>query len=210
MSDSFALRLAYQHQEWDGMWTEVNSGEDMYTESDVVRVSARWDMTDNLEALIKFNYGKAKTNYTSAINIPTNLAQPGVEYPDRFAINQPNSEQNEDDGFGLRLTWAINESLTLVSITDARHGENDYFEDVDGTADDLAIDMALLGGAVGGHLEQDLAVPDVVVLVWYLAEVLDEVDGLLGGVEEDGELVVEVPADDLRRAPGRSWGCRRR
>ena len=150
VSDSFALRLAYQHQEWDGMWTEVNSGDDMYTESDVVRVSARWDVTDNLEALIKFNYGKAKTNYTSAINIPTNLAQPGVEYPDRFAINQPNFEQNEDDGFGLRLTWAINESLTLVSITDARHGENDYYEDVDGTADDLAIDMALLGGAVGG------------------------------------------------------------
>ena len=150
LSDSFALRVAYQHQEWEGMWTEVNSGDDMYTESDVVRISARWDVTDNLEALIKYNYGKAKTNYTSAINIPFNLAEPGVEYPDSFAINQPNFEQNEDDGLGLRLTWAINDTLTLVSITDARNGENDYFEDVDGTADDWAVDLALLGGILGG------------------------------------------------------------
>lgn len=153
ISDTFALRLAYQHQEWDGMWTEVNSGEDMYTESDVIRVSARWDITDSLEALIKFNHGKAETNYTSAVNIPTNLAQPGVEYPDRFAINQPNYEQNEDDGFGLRLTWAMNDSLTLVSITDVRSGENDYYEDVDGSANDVAIDEALFGvpgGALGG------------------------------------------------------------
>ena len=133
------------------MWTEVLSGEDMYTESDVIRVSARWDITDSLEALIKFNHGKAETNYTSAVNIPTNLAQPGVEYPDRYAINQPNYEQNEDDGFGLRLTWAINDSLTLVSITDVRSGENDYFEDVDGSANDVAIDEALFG-VPGGYL----------------------------------------------------------
>ena len=79
------------------------------------------------------------------------MAQPGVEYPDRFAINQPNYEQNEDDGFGLRLTWAINDSLTLVSITDVRSGENDYFEDVDGSANDVAIDEALFG-VPGGYL----------------------------------------------------------
>lgn len=153
VSDSFALRLAYQHQEWEGMWEEVISGDDAYTESDVVRLMARWDISDNFEALIRFNYGEAETNYTSAINIPTNLADPGEEYPDKYAINQPNYEDNEDEGFGLRLTWNINDSLTLVSITDVRSGENNYFEDVDGSADDLAIDEALFetqGGAVGG------------------------------------------------------------
>ncbi|MGI9288998.1 MAG: TonB-dependent receptor [Pseudomonadales bacterium] len=150
VSDSFALRLAYQHQEWEGMWEEVISGDDMYTESDVVRLMARWDISDNFEALIRFNYGEAETNYTSAINIPTNLADPGNEYPDKYAINAPNFEDNEDDGFGMRLTWNLNDSLTLVSITDVRSGENNYFEDVDGSADDLAIDEALLGGAVGG------------------------------------------------------------
>jgi iron complex outermembrane receptor protein len=149
VSDSFALRLAYQHQEWEGMWEEVISGDDMYTESDVVRLMARWDITDNLEALVRFNYGEAETNYTSAINIPTNLADPGEEYPDKYAINKPNYEDNEDEGFGLRLTWSINDSLTLVSITDVRSGENNYFEDVDGTADDLAVDIAL-GLGLGG------------------------------------------------------------
>ncbi len=153
LSDSFALRLAYQNQKWAGMWTEVNSGQEMYTESDVLRLSARWDISDNLEALIKYNKGDAETNYTSAVSILTNPAQPGVEYPDRFAINQPNFEQNKDDGFGLRLTWALSDSLTLVSITDSRSGENDYYEDVDGTADDITIDEAVFGvpgGAVGG------------------------------------------------------------
>jgi iron complex outermembrane receptor protein len=153
LSDSFALRLAYQNQKWEGMWTEVNSGQEMYTESDVLRLSARWDISDNLEALFKYNKGDAETNYTSAVSILTNPAQPGVEYPDRFAINQPNFEQNKDDGFGLRLTWSLSDSLTLVSITDSRSGENDYFEDVDGTADDITIDEAVFGvpgGAVGG------------------------------------------------------------
>jgi iron complex outermembrane receptor protein len=153
LSDSFALRLAYQNQKWEGMWTEVNSGQEMYTESDVLRLSARWDISDNLEALFKYNKGDAETNYTSAVSILTNPAQTGVEYPDRFAINQPNFEQNKDDGFGLRLTWSLSDSLTLVSITDSRSGENDYFEDVDGTADDITIDEAVFGvpgGAVGG------------------------------------------------------------
>jgi iron complex outermembrane receptor protein len=153
VSDSFALRLSYQHQEWEGMWEEINSGDDAYVESDYVRLMARWDVTDNIEALFRFNYGDVETNYTSVVNIPTNLADPGEEYPDKYAINRPNSEENEDEGFGLRLNWQINDSLSLVSITDVRSGENDYFEDVDGTADDVAIDEALFGvpgGAVGG------------------------------------------------------------
>ena len=83
VSESFALRLAYQHQKWEGMWEEVISGDDMYTESDVVRLSARWDVTDNFEALFRVNYGNAETNYTSAVNIPFNLADPGEEYPDK-------------------------------------------------------------------------------------------------------------------------------
>ena len=153
VSESFALRLAYQHREWEGMWEEVISGDDMYTESDVVRLSARWDVTDNFEALFRFNYGDTETNYTSIASIAYNLADPGEEYPDKYAINKPNFEQNENEGFGLRLNWEINDSLTLVSITDVRSGDNDYFEDVDGSADDLAIDELVFetpGGAVGG------------------------------------------------------------
>jgi iron complex outermembrane recepter protein len=153
VSDTFALRLAYQHQEWEGMWEEVISGDEAYTESDAVRLMARWDVSDSFEAVLRANYGKAETNYTSAMNIPTNLAEPGEEYPDKYAINTPNFEENEDEGFGLRLSWDINKSLSLVSITDVRSGENEYREDVDGTADDVAVDEALFGvpgGALGG------------------------------------------------------------
>jgi len=141
VSESFSLRLAYQHQEWEGMWEEVVTGDDAYQESDAVRLMARWDISDSFEALLRVNYAKAETNYTSAMNIPLNIADPGEEYPDKYAITTPNYEENEDEGVGLRLSWDINDSLQLISITDYRTGENDYYEDVDGTADDSAISL---------------------------------------------------------------------
>ena len=149
VSDSFALRLAYQGQKWEGMWEEINSGEDMYTESDTVRLMARWNVTDNFEALFRANYSNAETNYTSAANIALNVAEPGVEYPDKFALTNPNYEEVEDDGFGIRLIWDINDSLTLVSITDVRSGEASFSEDADGTADDAGFD-AVFGPIFGG------------------------------------------------------------
>jgi iron complex outermembrane recepter protein len=149
VSDSFALRLAYQHQEWEGMWEEINSGEDAYTETDTLRIMARWNVTDNFEALFRANYSNAETNYTSGVNIPFNLADPGEEYPDKYALNNPNDEEVEAEGFGMRLTWDINDALTLVSITDVRSGEANYLEDADNTAADAVIDAAL-GPATGG------------------------------------------------------------
>ncbi len=150
VSDAFALRIAYQHQEWEGMWEEVVTGDDAYQESDAVRLMARWDISDSFEALLRVNYAEAETNYTSAINIPLNIVDPGEEYPDKYAVTTPNYEENEDQGVGLRLSWDINDSLQLISITDYRTGENDYYEDVDGTADDSAISLILLGADIGG------------------------------------------------------------
>jgi iron complex outermembrane receptor protein len=149
VSDTFALRLSYQHNEWEGMWEEVNTGDDAYQESDTVRLTALWNPREDLEVVLRGNYTDADTNYTSAINYALNTADPGEEYPDKYAVTTPNYEENEDYGFGMRLTWDINDELTLVSITDVRHGENDYTEDVDGTADDAAVD-ALFGGITGG------------------------------------------------------------
>ena len=150
LSDSFALRLAYQHDEWEGMWEEINTGDDAYTESDAVRLMARWDVSDNFEALFRGNYAKADTNYTSTTNIPFNVAEPGVEYPDKYALNEPNYEENEDYGFGMRLNWDISDTFSLVSITDVRHGENIFRTDGDETADDAAVDLILFGGFTGG------------------------------------------------------------
>ncbi len=149
VSDTFALRLAYQHQEWEGMWKEVNTGDDAYQESDTVRLMARWTPGDDFEAVFRANYSDAETNYTSMINIPLSLVKPGKEYPDKYGLNDPNFEENEDSGVGMRLTWDINNELTLVSITDVRTGENDYFEDVDGTDNDAAVD-AIFGPITGG------------------------------------------------------------
>ena len=149
VSDTFALRLSYQHQEWEGMWEEINTGDDAYQESDTVRLMARWNPSEDFDAIMRGNYSDAGTNYTSAINVALNTADPGEEFPDKYAVTTPNYEENEDYGFGLRLTWDINDDLTLVSITDVRSGENDYTEDADGTADNAAVD-ALFGMITGG------------------------------------------------------------
>jgi iron complex outermembrane receptor protein len=148
-SDTFAVRLAYQHDEWEGMWEEVNSGEDAYQESDTVRLSARWSPSDYFEAILRGNYSEAETNYTSALNTDLSTIAPGVEYPDKYAVNHPNDEYNENSGVGLRLTWNLSDTMTLVSITDVRTGENDYLEDADGTDNDAAVD-AIYGPITGG------------------------------------------------------------
>ncbi len=149
VSDSFAVRLAYQGQKWEGMWKEVNSGEDAYTQTDTLRLMARWNVSENFEAIFRANSSKGETNYTSGISIPLNLADPGQEYPDRYALTNPNYEEATNDGFGMRLTWDINDTLTLVSITDVRSGETKYLEDTDGTAADDVID-AFFGVGTGG------------------------------------------------------------
>ena len=114
-SDTFAVRLAYQHDEWEGMWEEVNSGEDAYQESDTVRLSARWSPSDDFEAILRGNYGEAETNYTSALNTGLSTIAPGVEYPDKYAVNHPNDESYENSGVGLRLTWNLSDTMTLSS-----------------------------------------------------------------------------------------------
>jgi iron complex outermembrane receptor protein len=48
----------------------------------------------------------------------------------------------------MRLSWDISDALTLVSITDYRHDKNDYFEGVDGTADNAVVD-AIVGFGTG-------------------------------------------------------------
>jgi len=149
VSDTFAVRLAYQHDEWEGMWEEVNSGDDAYQESDTVRLTARWSPSDDFEAILRANYSEAETNYTSAMNIPLSTIAPGDKFPDKYAVNDPNYEDAEDYGFGLRLTWNFGDTMELVSITDVRTGENDYLEDADGTDNDAAVD-AIYGPITGG------------------------------------------------------------
>ena len=149
ISDTFAVRLAYQHDEWEGMWKEVNSGNDAYQESDAVRLTARWNVTDSFEALLRGNYSEADTNYSGTPNVSLSTVEPGEEFPEKYALNRPVYENNEDYGFGLRLTWDVNDTLTFTSITDSRHGENSFIDDIDGTDNDAGVD-AILGPVTGG------------------------------------------------------------
>jgi iron complex outermembrane receptor protein len=64
---------------------------------------------------------------------------------DKYGLTEttkPNFDKVESDGVGLRLTWDINDSLVLTSITDVRSADSEYREDIDGSADDAAIDAA--------------------------------------------------------------------
>jgi iron complex outermembrane recepter protein len=168
VSDTLAVRLAYQKEEWEGMWKEVNSGDDAYQESQTARFMALWSPSDDFEALLRLNYSEAETNYTSALNTQFNTADPGEEYPDKYSLSKPNYEENETKGVGLRLSWDINDSLTLVSISDYREGTNDYFEDVDGTGDDAAVDALLgaIGFGIAGATTLDVSIDTEVESVY--------------------------------------------
>jgi len=149
ISDQFALRAAYYGSRLEGIWDDVVQGEEGYTDTDSFRVMARWNPTETLEALLTYSYSELDSNMNGIYNPALSIVEPGEEFPDKIARSQKNREENETDGINLRLTWHLNDSLTLTSITDARSYDYNYAQDLDGTADDAAIDAAL-GGVTGG------------------------------------------------------------
>lgn len=155
VNDEFAVRVAYHGTQFEGLWEEVTSGEEGFLDQDAVRVSALWNPSDDFSAQLTLNFGDAETNMNGAYNPAIQTIEPGEEFPDRVAWSTPNFESSETDGVNLRLTWDINESLTLTSITDTRGFEYNFRQDVDGTANDALIDAAFFIGTGGVTLDFD-------------------------------------------------------
>jgi iron complex outermembrane receptor protein len=148
LSDTVAVRAAYRGTRYEGLWTDVANQADMFRDEDAFRASILWDASDDLQAIFTVNYGEQATNNNSAYNPQLSTVAPGDPFPDRIALDLAELESNETTGANLRVEWALSDSLTFTSITDAREAEYGYAQDLDGANNGAAID-AILGGVTG-------------------------------------------------------------
>jgi iron complex outermembrane receptor protein len=148
LSDTVAVRAAYRGTRYEGLWTDVANQADMFRDEDAFRASILWDASDDLQAIFTVNYGEQATNNNSAYNPQLSTVAPGDPFPDRIALDLAELESNETTGANLRVEWALSDSLTFTSITDAREAEYGYAQDLDGANNGATID-AILGGVTG-------------------------------------------------------------
>ncbi|BFM18091.1 TonB-dependent receptor [Maricurvus nonylphenolicus] len=146
VSEQLALRAAYHGSRLEGVWDNVTVDEEGFSDNDSVRLMALWTPADDLEALLTLSYSEADTNMHGAYNPSLSSEEPGEEFPDKVALNTKERETNRTDGVNLRLTWDLNDDLTLTSITDTRSFTNTYNQDLDGGTADATVDYILAAG----------------------------------------------------------------
>ena len=142
-TDSFALRLAYEGERFEGHMYDANNQEFMNRERDSARLMARLNPTENFQAILRLDYGEATTNYNSPISTLLNEFEPGVKNPDKYGLTKPNVGGVDKQGAGLRISWDLSDELSLTSISDYRSSKSVYREDADGSSDDVAVDLGL-------------------------------------------------------------------
>lgn len=112
---------------------------------DVIFMHLGWEPTDDLSLLYTYDRTRIDevpgTPWTTAVNLETsagNLLVPynigrGADRPDSIAVDGAHLAETEVDGHSLQLDYAINDSLTIKSITAQREMDNFATADSDGS-----------------------------------------------------------------------------
>ena len=151
--NGLAVRFAYHGSRLDGIWEDVPNSRNAFTDRDDMRLSASWDVSDNLDALLTYSRSDSSSNMGGTYNAGLSTVAPGEEFPDQIAKSTEDAEAAESDGISMRLVWNLGNDMTLTSITDRRSFDYSYAQDADGTADDALIDAVFAIGAGGSSLE---------------------------------------------------------
>ena len=151
--NGLAVRFAYHGSRLDGIWQDVPNSRNAFTDRDDMRLSASWDVSDNLDALLTYSRSDSSSNMGGTYNAGLSTVAPGQEFPDQIAKSTEDAEAAESDGISMRLVWNLGNDMTLTSITDRRSFDYSYAQDADGTADDALIDAVFAIGAGGSSLE---------------------------------------------------------
>ena len=151
--NGLAVRFAYHGSRLDGIWEDVPNSRNAFTDRDDMRLSASWDVSDNLDALLTYSRSDSSSNMGGTYNAGLSTVAPGQEFPDQIAKSTEDAEAAESDGISMRLVWNLGNDMTLTSITDRRSFDYSYAQDADGTADDALIDAVFAIGAGGSSLE---------------------------------------------------------
>lgn len=151
--NGLAVRFAYHGSRLDGIWEDVPNSRNAFTDRDDMRLSASWDVSENLDALLTYSRSDSSSNMGGTYNAGLSTVAPGEEFPDQIAKSTEDAEAAESDGISMRLVWNLGNDMTLTSITDRRSFDYSYAQDADGTADDALIDAVFAIGAGGSSLE---------------------------------------------------------
>ena len=151
--NGLAVRFAYHGSRLDGIWEDVPNSRNAFTDRDDMRLSASWDVSENLDALLTYSRSDSSSNMGGTYNAGLSTVAPGQEFPDQIAKSTEDAEAAESDGISMRLVWNLGNDMTLTSITDRRSFDYSYAQDADGTADDALIDAVFAIGAGGSSLE---------------------------------------------------------
>jgi len=153
VTDTFALRAAFQGKELDGIDTNVVNGKEREVDDLVGRVTARWMASDKVEVLVAVQ-GSRNENNLQRYHVPDlaaafGSAGGGERYPSKIANDGPNKEEIDSWGVDLRVNWAINKDLSFAAIADYRYFDHFYSQDIDGIAADFGPALGI-GPGLGG------------------------------------------------------------
>lgn len=153
VSDTFFLRGGFQAYSLSGIDTNVVYDKERFVDDFIGRLMARWAPNEDVEVLLTLQGSENENNLQRYHNpgLATQLGQPvGTEdFDDQIMQEGPNIEELSTRGVDLRVTWDINQSLTLTSISDWRYFDQFYSQDLDGVFYDFG-PLLGVGEGLGG------------------------------------------------------------
>ncbi|KRB83104.1 TonB-dependent receptor [Sphingomonas sp. Root710] len=137
VGDSFAVGAAVAYYKRDGFGKNLTTGAEHYNKDVLAgRVSAEWTPSDQLSVRVAADKTRDKSNPRHGYRLLPNGALPdflplGDVYDTRAGIGDKNKVETE--GVSGTIEYALNDMLTLKSITAYRKGDTDTVIDFDGT-----------------------------------------------------------------------------
>ena len=136
VEDKFSVRVAGLFRDRDGTWTDVVRQERVGdSELNAGRIAVNWNITDKLTADAFYSVWREETGGFSWTTTDPMLAGIGGSSVDPFdreiAHDAFGFEIRDADVAGLTLTYDINESVTLKSITSYTKLDDTGFTDLD-------------------------------------------------------------------------------
>ena len=157
LADNFAVGVSMLYDTRDGFVTDPLDGRE-YNDEDtmVARIKANWDVSDNVNVVLSADYSKEDVNLTlgrsevllysfnynadfSQVDIVPRSPAPTGEWDFRTSTSMTDRPSQQTDHWGVNATvsWSINDSTTLKSITAYRDLQTDSYIDIDATTLEL-------------------------------------------------------------------------
>ena len=143
LSDTFAMRMAYFHEEQDGWIKNIAGGKDLgFNNVDAGRLSFAY-MGEALSATLSFEYEDHEANGSTynVLNRDTDPRLTGWERPSKkygevaSDLGDDSSDEGEVWGATLTLEYDLSDEYALTSISAYRGHNYYYLEDFDGSAE---------------------------------------------------------------------------